>query len=180
MKTQKKNHQGKKSAISTLFQVLMLFILIVFFNSNVSAQVNVKISDINVLNDTKWQGSLMYLDYGSGKETTLLTKMQLTVKGNKIHFSTQYNNEPKANSKGTIRLKKGGTYFGKEKVIEKSKLKDGILRIVTMFDGYDNNKEAIIYKTYLFNENIYSVTKEIELKDSKEKFIRNKYSYTKI
>jgi len=178
MKTQKKNYLEKKSVIRIPFQVLIL--LTIIFNSNVSAQANVELSDINVLNNTNWQGSLMYVDYSSGEETVLQTTMQLTIKGAKIIMSTQYNNEPKANSKGSIKLKKGGSYFGNEKVVEKSKLKDNMIKIVTTYEGFDNNKKATIYKTYLFNSRVYSVTKEIQLNGSKEKFTRNKYSYTRI
>ena len=175
-----KDYQYKKPTKITVNKMIIILVMSIAFTGNIVAQATVELSDINILNNTKWEGNLMYVDYSSGEETVLQTKMQLTLKGNKIFMSTQYNNEPKANSKGVIKLRKGGTYFGKEKVIEKSQQENSILKIVTMFEGKDNNKRATIYKTYLFNEKIYSVTKEIQLKDTKGKFIRNKYSYTRI
>lgn len=160
----------------------MLIILVLSFTSTgiLLAQNKVEISEINYLNNTKWQGNLMYINYSDGKEVHLKTDMQLHIKGNKIFMLTQYNNEPNANSKGVIKLKKGGTYFGKDKVIEKTQLDNNIIKIVTMYEGRDNNKEATIYKTYLLNEESYNVIKEVQYKDSDEKFIRNKFSYTRI
>jgi len=161
-------------------KAIIIILISVTFTDNIAAQHKVELSDINMLHNTKWEGNLMYVDYSNGKETYLKTKMQLEIKGNKIIMSTQYNDEPKANSKGVIKLKKDGTYLGKEQIIEKSKQENGILKIVTLIEGKDNDKEASIYKTYLFNDSIYTVTKEVQLKGSKEKFIRNKYSYTRI
>ena len=175
-----KNQHHKKSNKITVSKTIMILVLSITFSGNVFTQNKVEMSDINILNNTKWQGNLMYINYSDGKEVYLKTEMQLEVKGNKIFMATQYNNEPNANSKGVIKLKKGGAYFGKEKVIEKSQLENGILKIVTMFEGQDNNKKATIYKTYLFNEKLYTVTKEVLFKDSEIKFIRNKYSYTRI
>ena len=173
-------HQQKNRTKFTVVKAILMTLFIAVFNIEVVAQDSIELSDIEILHDTNWEGNLMYIDYTSGNKTVLQTKMQLVVKGNRIMISTQYNNEPKANSKGSIKLKKGGTYFGNEKVIKKIKQKNGMIKIVTMFKGSDNNKKATIYKTYLFDDNIYSVTKEILLTGSKEKFIRNKYSYTRI
>jgi len=176
----RKNHQHKILRKIIINKTIMILVINLVFAGNLFAQNKVEISDINILNNSKWQGKLMYIDYSSGKETYLKTEMQLEIKGKKIFMSTQYNNEPNANSKGVIKLKKDGTYFGKEKVIEKTQKENGILKIVTMFEGQDNNKKATIYKTYLFNEKMYSVIKEVQFNGSNEKFIRNKYSYTRI
>ena len=176
----KRNIIKKKIIQNTLTKITIILFVSFAFTGSITAQEKVEASDIKILHNTKWMGSLMYIDCSSGKETYLKTEMQLEVKANKIVMSTQYNDEPKANSKGAIKLKKGGTYFGKEKIIEKTMQENGVLKIVTLFDGRDNNKQATIYKTYLFNDKIYTVIKEVQLKGSKEKFIRNKYSYTRI
>lgn len=174
-----KNRQKTLNKVA-LIKVIIMLLISISFTENIIAQHKIAISDINMLHNTKWEGDLMYVDYSDGKETYLKTKMQLEIRGNKIIMSTQYNNEPEANSKVAIKLKKDGTYLGKEKIIEKTKRENGILKIVTLFEGKDNSKEASIYKTYVFNDSIYAVTKEIQLKGSKERFVRNKYSYTRI
>lgn len=150
------------------------------FIATSNAQDKVKISDLEVLHNTSWEGTLMYIDYTSNKETVLQTKMQISIGKNKITTWIQYPVEPKANSKNTVKLKKGGTFFGSEKVLEKIKLEDGSLKITTLYKGKDNYKPAKIYKTYLFSSTDFSVTKEVKYEGSKEKFIRNKQTYKRI
>ena len=91
-----------------------------------------------------------------------------------------YPNEPHANSKSTIKLKKGGTYFGYEKVLRKEKLPNGALVFTTSYEEKDNNKDAKMYKTYTFSGTDYSVTKEVQYIGSEERFIRNKYTHKRI
>ena len=136
--------------------------------------------DISILNNTQWVGELMYLDYSSGIETTLKTKMQITTKNNKITMNTQYVYEPSANNKDTIKLKKNGTYFGNEKIIEKTVSKNGVTTILTTFKARDNNKPATLFKTYIFSGTEFSVTKEVQFENTKERFVRNKLTYTKL
>jgi hypothetical protein len=155
---------------------------IVLVTITVHAQLENSLSneEISVLNNTQWAGELMYLDYSTGKETTLKTNMQITTKNNKITMNTQYVYEPSANNKNTIKLKKNGTYFGNEKIIEKTVSKDGITTIITVFKGSDNNKPATLFKTYIFSGTAFSVTKEVQFENTKEKLVRNRVTYTKI
>ena len=44
----------------------------------------------------------------------------------------------------------------------------------------DNNKKAIMFKTYLFNKDSFSITKEVQYENSEDKFIRNKQTYKRI
>lgn len=148
--------------------------------STLNAQTKVEISDFEMLNNSNWKGTLMYKNYSDGKEVTLQTTMKITLKKNKVITEIKFPNEPKANSKNTVKLKKGGTYFGDEKVIQKETLEDGSIEIITFYKGNDNGKKAKMYNIYLFNKDIFSITKEVEYIDSKERFIRNKQSYKRI
>ena len=148
--------------------------------STINAQTKVEISDFKILNNSNWKGNLMYKNYSDGKEITLQTAMAISLKKNKVIIEIKFPGEPKANSKNVIKLKKKGTFFGDEKIIRKETLKNGFTKITTFYFGNDNNKKAKMYKTYLFNKNQFSITKEVEYMDSKEKFIRNKQSYKRI
>jgi len=132
------------------------------------------------LNNTQWVGELMYLDYSNGKETTLKTNMQITTKNNKITMNTQFVYEPSAISKNTIKFKKNGTYFGNEKITNKSVSADGTITVITTCEGRDNNEPPTITKTYNISELYFSVTKEVQFKDAKTKFIRNRSTYIKL
>ncbi|WGD34225.1 hypothetical protein [Olleya sp. YS] len=160
--------------------ILALIISTITFSATSVAQTKVSMSDFEILHDTNWEGQLMYVNYRDGKEVVLKTTLRITIKGDKIMMSTQYNNEPEANTKSTIKLKKKGTYLGNEKIIEKTTLEDGTIKLVTVYQGKDDNRDATISKTYLFDGNHFSVTKEVTFEDTKEKLIRNKYTYTKL
>nr|WP_321234115.1 hypothetical protein [uncultured Psychroserpens sp.] len=160
----------------------VLTIVIAFLSLTLNSQSNTSITleELNQLNNTKWVGELMYVNYGDGQEVTLQTKMQIEIKNNKILMSTQYDNEPSANSQSTIKLKKNGTYFGNEKIISKTISKEGVRTLVTSYEGRDANKPATILKTYTYDDSNFSVTKEVKFKGTSDTFIRNKYTYTKL
>lgn len=158
---------------------LSLFVSLNFVLLSLS-QNTVTSLDFKSLDQTSWSGSLMYINYGDGKEVQLRTTMQIEVTENKIKIKTQYIDEPGANSAETIKIKKEGAYLGNEKIIEKTKDKDGRLKLVTMFKGKEANKAVTMYKTYLFDSNQFSISKEVQVNDSDEKFIRNTYNYKRI
>jgi len=148
--------------------------------STVNAQTKIEISDFEILNNSKWIGTLMYKNYSDGKEVTLQTTMTIYLKKNSVITEIKFPAEPKANSNNSVKIRKKGTYFGDEKVIKKEYLKNGIIKIITFYIGNDNGKKAKMYNTYLFNKNSFSITKEVEYIDSKEKLIRNKQTYKRI
>lgn len=53
----------------------------------------------------------------------------------------------------------------------------GTMKLVTKYRGKDNNKSAIIYKTYTLSENEYSVEKSVDYLNSEQKIWRNRYNY---
>lgn len=158
--------------------LILLFNLV--FTTILVGQTTVSIADIQTLDNTSWTGNLMYINYLDGQPVNLRTTMQIEIKGNQIIMRTQFTDEPGANSKSSIKLKKGGSYFGSEKIIERTKLKDGTLKIVTTFKGKDDNKSASMFKIYLIGENDFSITKTVIFENSQEQLVRNKYTYLKV
>lgn len=161
-------------------KIILSIIISLCILSTVNAQTNVEISDFEILNNTNWKGILLYKNYSDGKEVTLQTTMTISLKKKKVITEIKFPGEPKANSKNIVKLRKKGAYFGDEKVIQKEFLKNGFIKIVTFYRGKDNNKKAKMYNTYLFNKDSFSITKEVEYVDSKERFVRNKQSYKRI
>jgi hypothetical protein len=161
-------------------KTVFTLIISVCFLSIINGQTKVEITDFDILNNTNWKGTLMYKNYGDGKEVTLQTTMSISIQKNKIITEIKFPREPKANSKVKIKIKKNGTYFGDEKIIEKELLEDNTLKIVTYYEGKDNNQNAKMYKTYVFNKVTFSITKEVQYSGSDEKFIRNKQMYNRI
>lgn len=140
------------------------------------SQPKVTISDFENLNNSKWNGNLMYTNYSDGNKVTIRTALQITINGDKIIMDTQYPDEPNANSKESIRISKAGTHLGKEELVDK-KFENGVLTLVTKFKGKDNNKKAVMYKTYSISEEVYSVEKEVQYVKTMVRILRNKYDY---
>ena len=162
--------------MNTIIKTLIVFIT---FSTLSTAQNTIAIEDLHFLNNTNWIGQLTYLDYSSGKQTTIPTNLKLVIKKNKITMITEYGNEPEANSKSIIKLKKDSAYFGNEKIEAYTNNGKNDLIIKTTFKGKDNRKLATIFKTYRFSPKALSITKSVLLENTTEKIIRNTYTYTK-
>jgi hypothetical protein len=155
---------------------LVLFMISAF---SIYAQDTLKLSDFEILKNSSWKGNLTYKDYQSGKQTTIDATMQIFIKGEKLISKIQYTYEPNKNNTSSVRLKKNGTYYGNEKVVSNT-YKNGIRTFVTTYDGKDNNKKATFFITHEFGESYYKVTKEVQLKNSLDRFTRNTYTFKRI
>ena len=160
-------------------KILSFLVLCILVASSSFGQTRVTISDFKNLDNSKWSGSLMYINYGDEKEVTLRTTMQILLEGNKILMNIQYPDEPKANSRESIKIKKNGTYLDDEEIIEKN-MEMGTMKMVTKYRGKDNNKPALIYKTYSISENEYTVEKKVDYLNTEQKILRNRYHYKRV
>ncbi|EDP70163.1 hypothetical protein FBALC1_11537 [Flavobacteriales bacterium ALC-1] len=161
--------------MKNLFTTLCLFFIV----CNCNAQDTLKLSELELLNNTSWKGKLTYKDYQSGKLTSIDATMQAEIDGEKIIYNVQYTYEPNKNNKSSIKIKKNGTYYGNEKIVSNT-YKNGTRTFVTSYEGKDNGKKATMYITRQFNETSYKEIKEVLLKDSSKRFMRNTYEFTKI
>ncbi len=161
--------------MKTLFTTLSIILLTLSIN----AQDTIKLSDFESIDNTNWKGTLTYTDYQSGELETIDATMQFKIEGDKIITNVQYTYEPHKNNKGSVKIKKNGTYFGNEKVVSFVK-ENGTKVLVTTYRGKDNGRKADMYMTRTLTDSTYSVSKEVVYLDTKEKLTRNTYNYTKI
>ncbi len=154
-----------------------LYLFLFTFYSNV--QDTLKLSDFEILNNTNWKGQLTYKDYQSGEPRSIDATMQIKIEGEKITSNVQYTYEPHKNNKSSVKIKKNGTYYGNEKLISNTN-ENGTTTFVTTYKGRDDGKKATMFMTHHFNDTTYKVTKEVQFKNSNERFIRNTYEFTKL
>ncbi len=152
-------------------------LLSILFTSFCLGQSIIGKADFKILNNTNWKGELMYVNYADGKEVILPTTLHIEVKGDKIIFDTSYTYESSANSKEVIKIKKNGTVLGDEAVLSKTTTTDGTVTILTKYKGKDDNKPATMFKSYVFNATIVTITKEVQFDGTSKRFVRNRYSY---
>jgi hypothetical protein len=145
----------------------------------VAAQ-NSKLSgkDWKPLEGGTWVGTLTYLDYSSGKRTSIKSNIAVAkLSDRKWSFDFTYPEEPKANSKDIVVLTDDGKTFDGETVIQRAKLKDGVIRIVTSRAGKDNDKPCTIRHTYLVSKTEFSMRKDVRLDSGGDYFERHTYSW---
>lgn len=140
----------------------------------------VRVEDLAQLTGAPWTGSLTYLDYRSNKKVSIASTLTVTrVPDDELSwvFEYQYPDEPKANSKQTVTIGEGGAVIDGEKVVERTVLDGGALKVVTEQDGSDDDRKALFRYTYLFGPSSFSIKKEVRPEGSAEFFERNQYSW---
>lgn len=127
----------------------------------------------------EWTGTLTYLDYSSNKPYSMPANLIVKQGGNENQYllSTNYPNEPKANSKGKITVSKNGKQLNKKDLKSKERLPDGQIQLITEYVGKDNNKKAFIRNIYILGEKQFIIRKEVRFENTNEWLKRNEYNY---
>ncbi len=128
----------------------------------------------------KWNGSLTYLDYRSGKPYTMPANVTIRKDKKSDHrliLSFEYPDEPKANGNDTLEISKDGLQIDGAMITSKEKSADGDLQVITEKSGMDgnDNRKAVIKHIYIIGTKTFISRKEVKF-DGEEKFImRNEY-----
>jgi lipopolysaccharide export LptBFGC system permease protein LptF len=142
----------------------------------------IKSGDFKRLTNGQWKGKLTYQDYRSNKKVSILSNLTVTESSEDKSswiFEYEYPDEPKANEKSIVKISKDGKTFDDETVIERTKLPNGTLKIVTTKNGTDNDKPAVFRYIYLINKTTFSIKKEVKYEGTDEFFERNEYSWNR-
>lgn len=175
----RKLYLSERMVMKNLNIFLISLLLLLFIPAMTIAQTaRLKSSDINRLTGTEWKGTLTYVDYRSGKKTSIASNLSVRPGADKSswEFDFQYPDEPKANKKSAAILSPDGRTYDGETVIKKTKL-DSVLKIVTTQPGTDNDKKAVFRFTYLIASSTFSIKKEVRYENTTEYFERNEYSW---
>ena len=156
-----------------------LFITLLFVLGYTNAQ-SFQIKDIS--NSVgNWKGKLTYLDYSSGKPYTMSANIKISLTENKSGFIMrfEYPDEPHENSMDTTYV--NGKLFGKDKIVEFKKAKEGGFTLVTEIEGEDGNdhKKAILRHTYTLKNNTFSAVKDVKFDGTNKWIKRNEYLLNK-
>ena len=160
--------------VSVLLTVSSLFGLVSIKTAKIKA------NDLQRLAGVQWTGTLTYLDYGKNKKVSIPSNLLITRSADdKLLwiFEFQYPDEPQANSKRNVMIGEDGRSFGDEMVVERTKLANKTLKIVTNKNGMDNDKPALLRFTYLLGPTSFSIRKEVKYEGASEFFERNEYSW---
>lgn len=132
-----------------------------------------KPNDLEQMTGKHWTGTLTYLDYSTGKLTTIETELTVTTKRPGVYaWATDYPKEPGHNSTDEIVISADGKVLDGETVKERAQTNDE-LKIVTVKSGNDNNKGARFRYTYLIGKKTFSRKKEVCYDGQATWFMRN-------
>ena len=96
---------------------------------------------------------------------------------NKLSLNFKYPNEPNAFSQGQILISKKGDKINKEIVVSKQELSNEQIEIITEYSGKDNKKKALIRNKYILGSKKFVIRKEVKFENSNEWIMRNEYSF---
>jgi len=128
----------------------------------------------------KWNGSLTYLDYSSGKPYTMpanITILKNESNDRQLILAFEYPDEPKANGNDTLVISSDGLQIDGAAVISKKKNSKGNLEIITEKDGVDGNdsRKAKLRHTYIIGKKKFSDRKEVRFVGEEKFILRNEY-----
>jgi len=161
--------------------IILAFLPIILFAFQPKS--TVKKSQLNPLLGN-WNGSLTYLDYSSNKPVTIPANISINKIDNNSHafqIVMQYPDEPKANSTDTFAVTANGQELDGYAILSNS-YKNGKRIIVAIKKGIDgnDNKPAMLKKTYTIEANFFSIEKAVQFDGTTDWIQRNKYQFTKI
>jgi hypothetical protein len=142
-------------------------------------------ADIDLLTGASWNGTLTYLDYTSGKQTTIKSSLAVTRlpprpdSATAWDMRTGYADEPQANSGETAVLARGGRVFRDATVLERTVLPDGSVRVVTEQDGEDDLRRARFRFVYLLGRTQCSIQKLVRFTPEEAFFERHIYRWSR-
>lgn len=170
--------------------VLLLAPLAFTMNSGCSAgsraktgdEARVTPADFRPLVGPIWTGTLTYRDYTTGNPTVIKSALKVEpVEGETSawYFRMHYPDEPSHNSNGIVRLASDGRKVDDEMVMERERLGDGSVRIVTEKDGEDNSKPMRLRYVYTFGSRECSIQKLTRGAEDAGFAERNMYKWTR-
>lgn len=129
----------------------------------------------------KWEGTLTYLDYQSGKPYTMPANAEVSlINSNNFLYKKVYPKEPKANSIDTLKIALNGRELNNDKITSIKRTKNNII-IITEADGNDGNdqKKASLRITYSLSKSTFSITKDVKFEGTSVWIKRHDYSFIK-
>ena len=151
---------------------------ILLLSINAQAQNSITHDDLKTVLG-EWTGSLTYLDYSTNEPVTMPANLKVE-QGNdtlQLNLFSSYPNEPKANSKGRIKIAKNGIGLDNMPVKSLQRTSDGCLVIITRTNGRDKNKKALMRKVYILGANQFIIRQDVKTEGTNVWLNRSIFTY---
>jgi hypothetical protein len=148
------------------------------FSFCIYSQTQITTEDLKIIIGS-WEGTITYLDYQTNRPFTMPANL-IVEKGkneNSLVLNNLYPYEPKANNSDKIKVTKYGTFLNKHLVTKREELENGQIQIQTEHKGKDDNKKARIKYTYLVDQNLFIIRKEVQYYQGGDWIKRSEFNY---
>ena len=126
-----------------------------------------------------WKGSLMYIDFGSGKEVSIPCEMKVEeTKSGSLSMHYIYPAEPQMNSLIQAQLENENRWFEGRQIVSVDR-NENYLEFVSVMEEDVNDEETFYYFTYKVSDNQLSIKREYQLPGSSEILLRNQYTFSR-
>jgi len=129
-----------------------------------------------------WEGTLTYKDYSSHNSESIQATCKVKIENeNSFMLSIAYPGEPGRSEKDKYVIDENGMKMNNKKLIERTLLDDGTLKIILEERGEDgnDNKLAVFHQVWLIAKNKFTITKMVKFDSETEFFQRNRYVFTR-
>lgn len=130
----------------------------------------------------QWKGTLTYLDYSSNQQTMIPANTMLERIGDSVFDQyVYYSDEPDKNNKTRYKISGDGTRLDDMKLVERTRLPDGALKLVLESKGQDGNdhRPATFRRIYILSAHVFTITKMVRMDGETDFFQRHQYAFSR-
>jgi uncharacterized membrane protein YphA (DoxX/SURF4 family) len=162
-------------------KIALVSLCLILGSQTLSAQDAAILKEDIAMIQGKWQGSLTYRDFKSGKDVTMPCNLNLEVKknGKDLVMNYQYPDNAGWNSSDNITISADGRSINGDKITSRKKLDDGNVEIIIESKGQDGSTPATIRQIITFGPTTFTLTRQVQYMTTGEKFQRNQYKWVK-
>jgi hypothetical protein len=157
---------------------LLLTVVFIFFTAIAQT---VSSNDLQGITGN-WTGQLSYLNYSDNKEVTIKATLAVVKKKKNVFiFNFDYPGEAGHGSKEKYQIRNKGRSLAHQRVIERTVLEDGSIKIILEEKGKDGNdqKSAIFHHVLVVGTNTFTISKRVRFENENDFFQRNKYIFSR-
>lgn len=135
---------------------------------------------LSVLKGEGWAGTLTYRDYSPPfDEEVIPVKMsEVEIVDDGVLFGMIYPGEEDANSHEALFISEDGTELGGSPVMSTMEMGDSLV-VMTKKTCDDDGRPAVCERIFRIAPNAFSMAKEVTLDETGERFVRNRYDFTR-
>lgn len=136
--------------------------------------------DLSVLAGTDWAGELTYRGYEEPYDDTslpvALSTVELVEEG--IRFGMLFDDATETANSEALLVTESGTHLAGAEIISRTELGDSLI-VITTEACEDEADGAVCERIYRIAPATFSMTKEVILEGGKERYVRNRYDFTR-